>query len=415
MANVPEIIAAAPVERDAPEIAIGRVNRLASLLFVGVVVLLLVVPLAQTLFPVLGTIVPAVDEHRQPSPFPAPSLLLKATGDFASGLNAWFDDRVGFRDLFIRAKNQIDYSLFSTSAKVYVGKDSWLFRRGDLDPLARVDTAGMAAVEGRFVKLAKMLEDKGLRLIVIGYPDKSRIYPEMASPQMRLARPGGNYDKLREFLAGQSTLTFIDADAILKREKLRTNERIYFKTDLHATESGQIPVVKEIIAQIARAEGRSEIQWNENFTVVRGIWGPGGEGRFLAPLLPITETDVPYFTDRYTVGGEDADGTWNIPDPRVLQGIDDGVGRAFDFEFRSRPELCPQRLPGMVLFGNSFSDSYWTMGLQRYFCFIRRARDPMSRFKLFYDTIPEGAKYFIFEYYSLWLPADSPPIAEIEH
>jgi hypothetical protein len=68
--------------------------------------------------------------------------------------------------------------------------------------------------------------------------------------------------------------------------------------------------------------------------------------------------------------------------------VDDGVGRPFDWEFRSLPELCNQRLPGMVLFGNSFSDLYCALGLHRYFCFIRRARDPISRFSLFFDTMP---------------------------
>jgi hypothetical protein len=63
----------------------------------------------------------------------------------------------------------------------------------------------------------------------------------------------------------------------------------------------------------------------------------------------------------------------------------------------------------MVLFGNSFSDFYWSLGLHHYFCFIRRARDPISRFTLFYDTIPAGTKYFIFEYYALWLPGEPLP------
>jgi hypothetical protein len=57
----------------------------------------------------------------------------------------------------------------------------------------------------------------------------------------------------------------------------------------------------------------------------------------------------------------------------------------------------------MVLFGNSFSDLYWTVGLHRYFCSIRRARNPISRFKTFYDTIPTDTKYFIFEYYEPWV------------
>ena len=68
------------------------------------------------------------------------------------------------------------------------------------------------------------------------------------------------------------------------------------------------------------------------------------------------------------------------------------------------PNCAHQRLPGMVLFGNSFSDLYWALGLQRYFCFIRRAREPVSRFKTFYDTMPADTKYFIFEYYEPWSP-----------
>ena len=103
------------------------------------------------------------------------------------------------------------------------------------------------------------------------------------------------------------------------------------------------------------------------------------------------------------IGATEPDGHWNVPDPGVIDRADAGIGRTFDWEFRSLPELCPARLPGMVLFGNSFSDLYWALGLQRYFCFIRRARDPISRFKLFYDTMPADTKYFIFEYYVPWL------------
>jgi hypothetical protein len=91
-----------------------------------------------------------------------------------------------------------------------------------------------------------------------------------------------------------------------------------------------------------------------------------------------------------------------------LDRADDGNGRPFDWEFRSSPELCSQRLPGMVLFGNSFSDMLWDVGLHRYFCFIRRARNPISRLKLFYDTIPPGTKYFIFQYYEPWMVRDAP-------
>ena len=43
------------------------------------------------------------------------------------------DDRSGFRDLFIRMKNQIDYSIFNVSRKVYVGSEGYLFNRNLTD------------------------------------------------------------------------------------------------------------------------------------------------------------------------------------------------------------------------------------------------------------------------------------------
>src|SRR5260221_396162 len=108
-----------------PPAAKGVIGRAASLSFLAIVAILLVLPLVQTVLPVLGNIAAPLEERRQPTAFPSPALLSQANGDFANGLNAWFDDRVGFRDLFIRSKNQIDYSLFHTSRKVYVGKDGW--------------------------------------------------------------------------------------------------------------------------------------------------------------------------------------------------------------------------------------------------------------------------------------------------
>jgi hypothetical protein len=202
----------------------------------------------------------------------------------------------------------------------------------------------------------------------------------------------------------------------MKREKSRSPEHLYNKADMHVTEVAQIAVVKEIVAQAARAENRADVRWDEKFKLSHARINGGSQARFMA-LLTSPEEETPYYANSYAIGATESDGHWNIPDPGVLDRADAGIGRPFDWEFRSLPELCASRLPGMVLFGDSFSDLYWALGLQRYFCFIRRAREPFSRFKSFYDTMPAGTKYFILEYYEprLWrnvatfkqlLPAD---------
>ena len=312
----------------------------ASLLFLVIVAVCLVVPLVQTLVPVFPNMVAPLEERRQPLPFPSPRLLLQANGNFADGLNAWFDDRVGFRDLFIRTKNQIDYSLFGTSRKVYVGKDGWLFDREPVDPLGELTPAKMTALEQSFVTLAEMLAHRGIRLVVVAHPDKVRIYPEMAPPSMPLPQPNDNVSRLRQFLASQPSLIFVDAEAILRKEKSRTSERLFAKTDLHETEVGALPVVKEIIARIAEAEGRPEIRWQEDFKLAHEIWGPGNEGRFLAPLVSITEANFPHFVGRYKFETV-PDGSWHGPALDALNRADDGAGRAYDFGF----ELSPGPLP----------------------------------------------------------------------
>jgi hypothetical protein len=383
-------------------VAAGRASRFLSLAYLGFVALCLTAPLVQTLYPVLGTFVPPVEERRGPSPFPSLRLLSGTNSDFSARLNQWFDDRLGFRDLFIRSKNQIDYTLFYTSKKVYVGRDGWLFYRPAKHPVSDLNTTELAQLEDSFMILARRLHDKGVQLIVIGYPDKSTIYPEMVAPSMPLMPEGGNYDQLRLFLAAQSELTFIDAEEIMKREKLNTLERLYYKTDMHATQIADIPIVGKIIARIAKEEGQPNIRWDEKFTLMHAPWSNGAEARFSALLFPPTE-EVPYFADAYTIGQKEPDGFWFLPDPLVFERADNGIGRPFDWQFRSLPELCPQRLPGMVLFGNSFSDFYWSLGLHRYFCFIRRAREPISRLKAFYDTMPPDTKYFVFQYYEPWM------------
>jgi hypothetical protein len=380
-------------------------------IFFGFVTFCLVAPLVQTIYPVFGTtLVALVEERRDASPFPSLHLLAGTNGDFAAGLNKWFDDRVGFRDFLIRSKNQIDYTLFRTSKKVHIGADGWLFYLDPAPDISSLDAAGMSALEASYVTLAHRLQDKGIKLIVVGYPTKAAIYPEMAPPDLPSRPAGGNYDQFRKFLASRSELTFIDAEDIFKRLKSTSSELLYAKGDIHATQFAQRSVVKEIVAQIAQAEGRPDIRWDEKMTLTHVQWRKGGiERNLLAVLFPPQE-NLPVFEGGYPIGGQETDGHWTIADPRFADRADPGIGRPFDFEFRSLPQLCAQRLPGLALFGNSFSDVYWMLGMHRYFCFMHRARNPISRFMTFYDAIPPDTKYFIFQYYEPGLIADTPPL-----
>src|ERR1700733_3263711 len=130
--------------------------------FLGCLTLALVLPLLQTFHPIFGTVVTPLEERRAPNPFPSPPLLLGTTGEFATALNNWFDDRVGFRDLLIRTKNPIEFKFFKTSKKVYVGSNGWLFLRGEGHAVSELDGDGILALEESSVKLAQRLRENGI-------------------------------------------------------------------------------------------------------------------------------------------------------------------------------------------------------------------------------------------------------------
>lgn len=233
-----------------------------------------------------------------------------------------------------------------------------LFEHGTTDDrltIERLDADRFRALEDAFLILAQRLRQKGIHLIVVGYPDKSMLYPERLPAQAPTIARGGNYDTLRQFLAGQSALTFIDAEVILNREKSQTDEPLFYKTDIHDNLVGQIPVVKAIVDKIAQIEGRTNIKWHEQLDLKRVDWGMGSEGRFLSLLSPVHER-ITYAAAGHAIGQTVPDGHWNVPDPRAVDGVGDGNGLPFDFEFHSAPQLCDKRLPGVVLFGISFSD-----------------------------------------------------------
>src|SRR4051794_24661312 len=72
-----------------------------------------------------------VDENR--SLAPAPAAFWGAPFEWVKEADAWFSDRFGYRSFLIRAKTQIDYSVFSTSTRVHIGSDNQLFYRSVMD------------------------------------------------------------------------------------------------------------------------------------------------------------------------------------------------------------------------------------------------------------------------------------------
>jgi hypothetical protein len=165
---------------------------------------------------------------------------------------------------------------------------------------------------------------------------------------------------------------------------------------LHLNWHGAKPIAEKIVGRLAAASGRRDIQWKADHQFHRRTLAGGSENRFLSTLRPVTEV-VEELEKSHRIGAEEPDGAWNVLTP-----LTSGDYRfAFDYEFISKPQTCGHKLPGTVVHGNSFTDLWWGLGLHKYFCAIRFTRftQPVSRLSQAVDAMPEGTKFFIFQFF----------------
>jgi alginate O-acetyltransferase complex protein AlgJ len=376
--------------------------------FVGALAALLVIVQALSFFPI--AIVAPLQENRNPAPWPDLELLLQQSGaaKFADQLNRWVDDRAGLRDLFVRLKNQIDYSVFAVSRNVYIGSNDVLFEREFTEKRFLIDFINeeiyQIAVETPFSNFADLLAQRGIKLVVVYNPDKSTIYPEYLPHNIVNLAAAGRMERFRAFLRHQPNIIFIDGQEILTREKEKTSELLFWRTDLHANYLGSIPIVRELIHRLAIEIARPEIAWNEEFQF-HDIPMGGGEGRFLSILNPVIAQGK-YAENLYQIGDKEPDGHWNVvnlPGTGIFNGT-------FDYEFISDPQECGGKLPATLLFGNSFTDPWWPVGLHRYFCSIRfsRVTYPTTRLPAVIETMPAGTKFFVLQFVGPHLIHEAP-------
>jgi hypothetical protein len=111
-----------------------------------------------------------LNENRRLAPWPSASALHRPSRTLGQ-LSLWFQDHYGLRDILVRTKTQIDFSVFGVSDRVYFGSDGWLFYRSVIDvehpQLARLSDADLDRIITRFSQLRDTLAARGIKLIVV--------------------------------------------------------------------------------------------------------------------------------------------------------------------------------------------------------------------------------------------------------
>jgi hypothetical protein len=349
---------------------------------------------ALSILPVLQSATGFVDvaplpERRRPAPPPDFAAALHGDGRLSAAINAWFDDRNGFRPLFVRLKNQLDYWLFRHSDKIFIGTDGWLYLPGFFDSAVSVERAGDAGAERlhqRFLEIARYLAAAGIRLVVISNPDKETTYPQNLPGNVPILPKYGRDLRLRDWLESRREFDYIDGAKVLARCR---PWRTFNFQDIHMTLPGGVCFAQTLVALIAKQEGRLASPWDHTFDYTEQYITAGGQADFMALLMPIAR---PAYAPNHTYENEHEHDAALSTDPA-------GV---FEWIYRAAPGPGAQLLPPVVLFGDSFIDHYRAAGIQAYFSATYRARNDDTNLAKVLTGLPADTRYFVFEYLEPW-------------
>jgi hypothetical protein len=355
-------------------------QKLIAKIFIGVFVAMLCAPSIEQAFNIVP--IDPVVESRAKVPLPPgnPLVELWQGQGYFSDYEKHFNDVFGFRDFFIRSRNQIQYSIFHDSDQIIVGRDGWLVDKPSVDVEQRtvdaLSEADWKTLAGRLTHLNRILRHKGIYFLVIPVPFKNTVYPEFF-PETTARRPAiTGYARFVQLLA-DNDVPFVDAYGILEKHK---SVGVYYRTDLHWNVLGAKLVAVQTVDQLARALGRN-VHWRyPDTTTLQPLVG-GVDGNDLAIFWPPQDINAVPFAPGDSCGPTTSENTpW-----ADASFVNHCHGPVF---------------PPALFLGNSFALQMKAAGLQDHFAKVTRVYDIQHFGNLLADIRP-GMKIVIWQNFEL--------------
>ncbi|MBQ6602330.1 MAG: hypothetical protein IJH99_02875 [Eubacterium sp.] len=192
---------------------------------------------------------------------PAPVMSKENYTAFSGQFEAFFNDRLPFRNSLIRLYNTVDFSLFGISGNedVVVGKHDWLFyaKKEDGDPMRSYrgedmnSDAELAQIADALTAARDELASMNIEFVVFLMPNKERIYFEEMPDGTGLPAKDYGTSQLVRYLKENTDLRVVYVYDTLMAEKTAHPERLlYYKTDTHWNEAGGYAGARVLLSEL---------------------------------------------------------------------------------------------------------------------------------------------------------------------
>jgi hypothetical protein len=190
-----------------------------------------------------------------------PALGLKAWWDaaFQVQAEAWLSHHVGFRPLWIRTNNQINYSFFNKAGArgVVVGKQRYLFEENYIKAYYGSDFIGKDSIGRRMDRLefiSETLQRQGKLLLLMFAAGKGSYYSEYI-PEDRVQERGTTNHQIYLQEAQQRGIPVLDFHTYFLEQKNKSAYPLYPQYGIHWSEYGMALAGDSLIRRIEQQCG----------------------------------------------------------------------------------------------------------------------------------------------------------------
>lgn len=188
---------------------------------------------------------------------PMPQLNWDTLPDFPQNFEKYYNDHFGLREELLYAHSSYQFALLnvSSSNRVIVGKDGWLFQNGhshvkDMRNLWPFSPGELQRWANVLTAKYQWCKQQNIAYFFVLTPSKHLIYPEMLPGGYQPVNKTSRADQLIDYLQKHTAVPVIDMRKALLKEKKKL--RTYHKTDTHWNSYGAYVGYRQMMKQIKK-------------------------------------------------------------------------------------------------------------------------------------------------------------------
>lgn len=218
-----------------------------------------------------------------PAPFAFSWADLKL-GTFGTKLEAFFEGRSLMYHGTGALYNEWIYRLTGRLPGLVEGRDRWLFLRSNVTEISTADRDSLVEDNARLIgEVNGRMVSRGIRLVVVLTPDRSRVYPQCAYGEIPAPLQRASFLPMMEERLASAGIEVVNLTPVFQREVAEGRET-YFSEDHHWNHHGSEVAANEVAARVKALCDLSGVEPDRTFAMTETL-EPGSPRRSLVTLL----------------------------------------------------------------------------------------------------------------------------------